>query len=84
MADYSASTRTAPSVTQGTQALVLTLDGSARATSSSRTYYRMAGYDTLSSAWVTWVSPDAPDPTGARHPTAVTLSTAYVLRRFEA
>ena len=50
------------------------------------TYYRMQGYDTTSSALKQWTVADTPDTTAARHPTptAVTITGAYIIDRWQA
>jgi len=50
------------------------------------TYYRMQGYDTVSSSWKTWVVQDTPDPSAGRHPTpnSVSISNAFIIDRWQA
>lgn len=53
---------------------------------STVTWYRMHGWDTLSSTWITWDVSITPDPTGARHPTpgAISVSGAFIINRWQA
>lgn len=53
---------------------------------STVTWYRMHGWDTISSTWITWDVSITPDPTGARHPTpgAISVSGAFIINRWQA
>jgi len=65
---------------------------SATAESNLTTYYRMAGLDTISNSWKSWIVAGTPDPTAARYfdpstgagPASVSIANGAVIDRWQA